>query len=83
MLHSMYSLVTPLLYREFGLTSVVTERYGLLDASYFAVAVVKADSGITSLAQLKGKTSCHTGIDRTAGLHHYLILYFTVYRYCV
>ncbi|KAK4328767.1 hypothetical protein Pmani_000826 [Petrolisthes manimaculis] len=52
---------------EYGLTPVVTERYGLLDASYFAVAVVKADSGITSLTQLRGKTSCHTGIDRTAG----------------
>lgn len=52
---------------EYGLTPVVSERYGLLDASYFAVAVVRANSGITSLSQLKGKKSCHTGIGKTAG----------------
>ncbi|XP_066947726.1 transferrin-like [Macrobrachium rosenbergii] len=52
---------------EYGLIPVVSERYGLLDASYFAVAVVRANSGITSLSQLKGKKSCHTGFERTAG----------------
>ncbi|XP_068210038.1 transferrin-like isoform X1 [Palaemon carinicauda] len=52
---------------EYGFVPVVSERYGQLDASYFAVAVVRANSGITSLSQLKGKKSCHTGIDRTAG----------------
>ncbi|XP_076054624.1 transferrin-like [Oratosquilla oratoria] len=52
---------------KFGTTALISERYGPLDASYFAVAVVKADSGITSLEQLKGKKSCHTGIGRTAG----------------
>lgn len=52
---------------EYGTIPVVTEKYGLLDASYFAVAVVRADSGITSFQQLRGKKSCHTGIDKTAG----------------
>ncbi|MBO1764682.1 PhnD/SsuA/transferrin family substrate-binding protein, partial [Escherichia coli] len=52
---------------EYSLVPVVSERYGLQDASYFAVAVVRADSGITSLSQLRGKKSCHTGIGRTAG----------------
>lgn len=52
---------------EFGLTPVVSEKYGHLDASYFAVAVVRADSGIQSLSQLRGKKSCHTAIDKTAG----------------
>ncbi|XP_047479636.1 transferrin-like [Penaeus chinensis] len=52
---------------EYGIYPVVAERYGLLDASYFAVAVVKANSGITSISQLHGKKSCHTGIDKTAG----------------
>nr|XP_045618315.1 transferrin-like [Procambarus clarkii] len=52
---------------EYGLVPVISERYGQLDASYFAVAVVHANSGITSLSQLQGKKSCHTGIDKTAG----------------
>lgn len=52
---------------EYGLIPVLSERYGQLDASYFAVAVVHANSSITSLSQLQGKNSCHTGIEKTAG----------------
>ncbi|CAL4088009.1 unnamed protein product, partial [Meganyctiphanes norvegica] len=54
-------------HREYGILPVVGERYGVNDASYFAVAVVRADSGINSLADLKGKKSCHTGIEKTSG----------------
>ncbi|KAK7067218.1 Antigen p97-like protein [Halocaridina rubra] len=52
---------------EYGLIPILSEKYGLLDASYFAVAVVRADSGINSFRELKGKKSCHTGFDKTAG----------------
>lgn len=54
-------------YRDHKLMPIVSERYGLLEASYFAVAVVRTDSGINSLSDLRGKKSCHTGIGRTAG----------------
>lgn len=37
------------------------------DGSYYAVAVVKADSNMQTLADLKGKKSCHTAIGRNAG----------------
>ncbi|KAK7082568.1 Antigen p97-like protein [Halocaridina rubra] len=36
-------------------------------SSYYAVAVIRAESNITSFEQLQGRKSCHTGIDKTAG----------------
>jgi hypothetical protein len=37
--------------------------------SYTAQAYVRADSGINSFAQLKGKRACHTGFLKSAGMY--------------
>ncbi|XP_049889736.1 transferrin-a [Epinephelus moara] len=57
-----------------GLVPALVEQYnadlcsasGAAASSYYAVAVVKKNSGVT-WENLQGKRSCHTGIGRTAG----------------
>ncbi|NXS51911.1 TRFM protein, partial [Brachypteracias leptosomus] len=53
--------------KEHGLKPVVGEVYDQeIGTSYYAVAVVRKSSNIT-INSLKGVSSCHTGINRTAG----------------
>ncbi|KAG0727771.1 Transferrin [Chionoecetes opilio] len=57
--------------KDFGFKRILSEVYdtklGAHTSSYYAVAVVKANSNITSFSQLQGRKSCHTGIGKTAG----------------
>ncbi|XP_076036102.1 uncharacterized protein LOC143022049 [Oratosquilla oratoria] len=54
-------------YKNHNLQSILTEAYGEHKNRYYAVAVVKNESDVTTLEGLKGKKSCHTGIEKTAG----------------
>nr|AKZ20816.1 melanotransferrin 3 [Holothuria glaberrima] len=49
-----------------ALVPLLGETYGEGDASYWAVAVVRANTTFT-INDLQGKKSCHTGIMKTAG----------------
>jgi hypothetical protein len=53
---------------EYGMRGVMEEDYGDFHGdSYYAVALVKQSSGITSLSQLQGKRVCSTGYGNNAG----------------
>ncbi|GAB0193565.1 melanotransferrin [Grus japonensis] len=53
--------------KEHGLKPVAAEVYDQeIGTSYYAVAVVRKSSNIT-IHSLRGVSSCHTGINRTAG----------------
>lgn len=61
--------------RSYNLKPVVTEIYpNTQESASYAVAVVKSNSGINRLEDLRDKRSCHTGFGRTAGK---LLLYVT------
>ncbi|XP_046441420.1 transferrin-like isoform X2 [Daphnia pulex] len=54
--------------RSYNLKPIVTEIYpNTQESASFAVAVVKSNSGINRLEDLREKRSCHTGFGRTAG----------------
>lgn len=50
----------------YNLKPILMEEYGS-DKGAFSVAVVKKNSGFTSLSDLKGKKSCHPEINNVAG----------------
>ncbi|KAK4883705.1 hypothetical protein RN001_007024 [Aquatica leii] len=55
--------------KHYNLKPIVSELYGPLGGSYYAVAVVRKNSLYKSFADLKGAKSCHTGFGRTAGYY--------------
>ncbi|XP_029471045.1 serotransferrin [Rhinatrema bivittatum] len=55
--------------QPYGLNPIIAECYGKKEncsTSYFAVAVVKKESSF-KFSELKGKRTCHTGLDKSAG----------------
>jgi len=54
--------------KKYGMVPVVAEDYGGNKGTfYYAVAVAKANRTGLNLGNLKGKKSCHTGYQKTAG----------------
>lgn len=57
--------------QDFGFERLLSEVYnstsGTSTSSYYAVAVVRAESNITYFSHLRGRKSCHTGIGKTSG----------------
>lgn len=60
--------------RDLGFKRILSEVYDVSarepTSSYYAVAVVRTDSNITSFSHLSGRKSCHTGLGKTAGTLH-------------
>lgn len=57
--------------QDYGFDRLLSEVYNSgsdsTTSSYYAVAVVRAESNITYFSQLRGRKSCHTGIGKTSG----------------
>lgn len=57
--------------QDYGFERLLSEVYststGSTTSSYYAVAVVRAESNITYFSHLRGRKSCHTGIGKTSG----------------
>lgn len=53
--------------RHFALEPFMAEVYGSGKSSYYAVAVAKDSDPDTDITFLRGKNTCHTGINTAAG----------------
>uniref|UniRef100_A0A2R5L4H4 Putative transferrin 2 n=1 Tax=Ornithodoros turicata TaxID=34597 RepID=A0A2R5L4H4_9ACAR len=52
---------------RFGLVPIIAEQYNLHEPFYYVVAVARQPDKETDLLYLKGKRSCHTGVNQAAG----------------
>ncbi|RWS21220.1 transferrin-like protein [Leptotrombidium deliense] len=53
--------------QSYNLMPIVAEQYDLKEPSYYVIAIAKQSDKDTDLLYLKGKRSCHTGINKAAG----------------
>nr|XP_004664256.1 serotransferrin [Jaculus jaculus] len=70
-----------------GLVPVLAENYQSTDCKtpekgYYAVAVVKKSDATINWNNLKGKKSCHTSVDRTAGWNIPMGLLYSRINHC-
>ncbi|XP_026479929.1 melanotransferrin-like [Ctenocephalides felis] len=52
---------------RYELIPIISEVYNLGEPEYYVVAVAKEEDADTELTYLKGKNTCHTGINTAAG----------------
>lgn len=55
-------------WQTFDMDAIVADVNGDGRDHYIANAIVRTDSGITTFEELRGTTSCHTGLKKSAGM---------------
>lgn len=74
--------LVPVMAENYDISSCTKQQSDVFPKGYYAVAVVKASDSSINWNNLKGKKSCHTGVDRTAGWNIPMGLLFSRINHC-